>query len=376
LVTFAARTAEGRQAGRAARRELLSEIDWVWLAESLRKRRLLPALGPRILEIAGEDGDAGFADAVDHAMAAARPHALALMLVGARVTGALAAAGIAATPLKGPHLGEMIYGAPERRVSSDIDLLVAPHQLDQAVAVVRGMGYGAPADEVGAAGLPLLHFALEHPQMPTVELHWRIHWYEDRFAHERLVAPRGAAPGWRPAPADELASLLLFYARDGFVGLRLAVDLSAWWDSFGAAIEPRALDAVITAYPRLRRALLVSLAVAERVIGLPAARVATTPSRLRVRDRMAVRLADPSPRVGEAQQYADMGFVDGLLTPVSELGAFLRRQVFLSREVIAEYARLNDTFRAGGPISYALRVLARYSVSAARTLRTLHPDAS
>src|SRR5205814_8803590 len=100
---------------------------------------------------------------------------------------------------------------------------VAPEHLKRAVEVVRELGYARPTDYVDSSGLPLLHFALVHErdELPPVELHWRIHWYETRFARERLLAPDGA-PDWRPAPVDELAALLLFYARDGFTGLRQA----------------------------------------------------------------------------------------------------------------------------------------------------------
>ncbi len=50
-----------------------------------------------------------------------------------------------------------------------------------------------------------------------MELHWRVHWYERSFAHERLLPPTPDDPpqNWRPAPADELAALLLFYAGMG-----------------------------------------------------------------------------------------------------------------------------------------------------------------
>jgi hypothetical protein len=89
-------------------------------------------------------------------------------------------------------------------------------------------------------GLPLLHFVLVHErgELPPVELHWRVHWYERSFARERLLPPAVDPPGdWRPAPADELAALLLFYARDGFIDLRLASDLGAWWDVHGAELS-------------------------------------------------------------------------------------------------------------------------------------------
>ncbi len=219
---------------------LIAEVDWQRLAGTLQLRRLLTVLGPRILELAEERASDDFAQAVDQAVDAGRRHGAFLQLVSLRVMAMLARRGDSLRPrLKGPLLGEAIYGDPGRRLSSDIDLLVAPEQLQAAVEVVRGLGYGAPTDYVLEDGLPLLHFVLVHErgELPPVELHWRIHWYERSFARERLlpaaVDPRGE---WRPAPADELAALLLFYARDGFIDLRLASDLGAWWDVHGAEL--------------------------------------------------------------------------------------------------------------------------------------------
>ncbi len=211
----------------------------------------------------------------------------------------LADAGIRSVALKGPLLGESIYGDPGRRLSSDIDLLVPPEQLHTAVEVMRGLGYGAPADHVYDGGLPLLHFMLVHErgELPPVELHWRVHWYERSFARERLLPPAvDPLGGWRPAPADELAALLLFYARDGFVGLRLACDLGAWWDVYGAQLPPRPLDELLRAYPAFARVIPVAVQVAARVVGLPAARIVGEMPRLGLRGRMAVRLANPNPQ--------------------------------------------------------------------------------
>ena len=128
-------------------------------------------------------------------------------------------------------------------------------------------------------GLPLLHFALVHErgELPPVELHWRVHWYERSFARERLLPPAvDPLDDWRPAPADELAALLLFYARDGFVDLRLATDLGAWWDVYGAELPPGALDELLHSYPAFAHAIPVALRVAERLVGLPAARSSGT----------------------------------------------------------------------------------------------------
>jgi len=89
---------------------------------------------------------------------AGRRHGGFLQLVSLRAVAMLADAGIRSAALKGPLLGEAVYGDSGRRPSSDVDLLVPPEQLRAAVEVLRGLGYGAPGDYVDGRGLPLLHF--------------------------------------------------------------------------------------------------------------------------------------------------------------------------------------------------------------------------
>jgi len=367
-------------AGTAARRRAMSEragwmmedVDWSQLAVMLRLRKLLPILGPRILELAGGRASDNFAAAVEQALQAGRRQGAFLQLISLRLMAALADAGIRSTTLKGPLLGEAIYGDPGRRLSSDIDLLVSPEQLQTAVEVVHGLGYGAPTDYVHECGLPLLHFVLVHErgELPPVELHWRVHWYERSFARERLLPPAGDPPlDWRPAPADELAALLLFYARDGFVDLRLATDLSAWWDVYGAELPSGALDELLRTYPALARVVPVALTVAEKVVGLPAAQIIGEMPKLGLRDRMATRLADPNPHASRSQLHADMGFIDGLLTPLSGFGGFIRRQVLPPRAVLDDYAQRAPEWRAKSRLDYGLRVLARYGLAMTRMVR-------
>jgi hypothetical protein len=367
-------------AGTSERRSAFSEqasrwtelLDWAQLADNLRDRKLLPVLGPRILELAHGQASEGFVATVERATAATQRHGNFLLLMCERVMAALAEAQIRAGPLKGPVLAEAIYGDPGKRLSSDIDVLVAPEDLQAAVEVVRGLGYGPPTDRVGRDGLPLLHYALEHErgELPPVELHWRIHWYERTFAKERLLPPLDDHVKYRlPLPADELAALLLFYARDGFVDLRLATDLSTWWDAFGADVPIGALDDLVEVYPALSRAIRAAAEVSEKVVGLPAARLLDNPKKLGVRGAMAARLANPNPRTSRAQLYADMGFIDGLLMPPGNFTAFIRRQVLLPREVLNEYAQLTPQKHARSPLDYSLRVLVRYGVTAFRMLR-------
>jgi hypothetical protein len=367
-------------AGIAARRQdmreqvgvLTGEVDWSRLGETLRLRKLLPTLGPRILELAEDRASGGFASAVEEAIESGRRQGAFLQLVSLRVMAMLADAGIRSTALKGPLLGEAIYGDPGRRLSSDIDLLVAPEQLQTAVEVVRGLGYEAPTDHVEHSGLPKLHFVLVHErgELPPVELHWRIHWYERSFARERLLPPAVDPLGdWRSAPADELAALLLFYARDGFIDLRLATDLGAWWDVYGADLPSGALDELLFGYPALARVIPAAVSVAEKVAGLPAELIVGDARKLAIRERVAVRLANPNPHSSPSQLYADMGLIDGLLAPPGGFGAFVRRQLLPAPEVLDQQAQHGAKHRARSRMARFVGVLARYALTLTRLFR-------
>jgi len=372
VILLSAGTAKRRQDMRGQAGHMMGEVDWSRLAEMLRLRRLLPALGPRILELAGERASDDFAAAVEQAITAGRRQGAFLQIISLRVMAALAEAGIRSAALKGPLLGEAIYGDPGRRLSNDIDLLVSPEQLQAAVEVVCELGYGAPTDYVQACGLPLLHFVLVHErgELPPVELHWRVHWYERSFACERLLPPAvDSLDGWRPTPADELAALLLFYARDGFIDLRLASDLSAWWDVYGAELPPSALDELLRVYPALARVIPAAVKAAENTVGLPATQIIGHMPKLDLRERMAVRLANPNPHASQPQLYADIGLIDGLLMPRGGFGAFVRRQVILPPEVLDELDRRAPKQRARSSLGRGVGMLGRYGLTAARLVR-------
>jgi hypothetical protein len=373
LILLSAGTAARRRVMREHAMRLAEEIDWPQLSETLRSRKLLPALGPRILELTQGMAGADFAAGVDEAIEMGRRQSAFLQLVSLRLLAMLTDAGIRCAPLKGPLLSEAVHGDPGRRLSTDVDLLVAPEQLQAAMGVARELGYRGPTDHVGHDGLPLLHFALVHEraELPPLELHWRIHWYERDFACERLLPPAvNQAAGWRPALADELAALLLFYARDGFQGLRLATDLSAWWDAFGGQLWPGALNQIVRTYPALRRALVVAAAVGEKTVGIPASQIISNPSVERLRRSVAVRLADPDPHTSEPQLHADMGLIDLLLTPAGGFGSFVRRQLLPPRDVIEERARWTRDRSVSSRLGHGVRVLVRYGLTVVRLLRT------
>jgi Uncharacterised nucleotidyltransferase len=370
LILLSAGTTARRQATRAQSEELGGLVDWSLVAELLYSRRLLPLLGPRLLELAEGHADEGLAPRVAQALDAGRRRGVLLQLITERLMTALSGAGIRCTALKGPVLSQTLYGEPGRRPSADIDLLMAPEQLRDAIEVVREWGYCAPHDHVDEHGLPRLHFALvhEHGQLPPVELHWRIHWYERSFAVERLLAPNSdLGDAWRPAPIDEFTALLLFYARDGFIDLRHATDLGAHWDTFGSSLQPGALDELIRAYPALEHVILAAATVAERTVGIPLDRLTEHGAKLGRRGRLAVRLANPHPYGSRPQLYADMGLIDGLLAPPGGFRAFIKRQVVPPREVLHERAQ-KERRQAGSTLGHSVRVLARYGLSMTRLL--------
>jgi hypothetical protein len=374
IILLSAGTIARRKANRERLVKLTAAVDPTFLAEALGARRLLPTLGPRIEEMLGDAVDKDFHLRVQRAVEVGRRQGAFLEMISDQLAAALTAEGIRSSPLKGPKLSEFLYGDPGRRLASDIDLLVDPLELDQAVEVVREFGYGPPQDHVDRHGLPLLHFALLHEkgELPPVELHWRVHWYEDRFAIDRLLPPNaGRSESWRPATADEGAALLLFYARDGFVDLRLATDIGAWWDRNAGEVDPRGFDEILERYSSLRHPLLAAAAVADRVVGVPVEHAFGKPQRLRLRNRLAVRLANPNPHpdTRRSQIHADMGLVDGLLMPRGGFRSFFKRQVLLPREVLDDQdQRLGRSPRSR--LSHGARILARILFAGTRAVRS------
>jgi hypothetical protein len=372
LILLSATVASRRQALGERAEQLCEDVNWARLEDMLRLRRLLTRLGPRAIELADGRATKDFCASVDQAITAARHHSVFLQLVALRAIAMLADAGIRAAPLKGPLLGEAIYGDPGRRPSGDIDLLVAPRELNAAVGVIRKMSYAAPTDYVYNDGLPLLHLTLMHDrcELPPVEIHWRVHWYDRDFACERLLPPVADPLGqWRPAPTDELAALLLFYARDGFVDLRLAADLGAWWDVHGSDLPRGAMAELLDAYPGLGRVIPAATMAAGQVVGLPSSDIIGNTPSIGIRGRVAVRLANPHPQSNSRQLYAEIGLIDGLLAPRGGLGSFVRRNVLPPPAVLMQQARHAERPRPRTPLARGMGVLARYGLAMTRLLR-------
>ena len=370
LILLSAGTAARRQATQRQAKQLAGEVIGGELAATLRARRLLATLGPRILEVSDRDVPTEFAEAVARALTAGRRHSAYMALVGEQVTGILRDAGIRCSKLKGPALAKSIFDDPGRRLSNDVDVLIDAEQLDAAADALLAIGYRRLAGQhLDARGLPLLHLVLanERRELPQVELHWRIHWYEERFAREQLLPPAGdAAADWQPTPAAELVALQLFFARDGFAGLRHASDLSAWWDTHRGRLVPSAVTELSVEYRELARTIAAAASAAEQVVGIPSDEILVRHRTRGVRERTAACLADPHPDTGHRQLYAEMGLVDGLLTPPGGLHAFVRRQLLPPRVVLEQHAHDRAGKRRHTRPGRAVGMLARYAFALTR----------
>ena len=321
---------------RPTARSLLSRTDYDWLARALAERRLLPLIGSRAIEAGPDLVPESFRAMVHTARAATRAHGLAVEAATRRVIGLLAEAGIRALPLKGPLLAQDAHGDVGLRATHDVDVLVAAPELERAARLLQAAGFSAPTGSIGPGGLPPLHFELRHATLPPVELHWRVHWYEHAFSERLLAHATVASDGLpRAEPVDLVASLLLYFARDGFHGVRLASDIAAWWDREGTRLPPRFLEAHAQHYPGIAPALGAAALAVARLTGVPAVDWlgdAAAAIQRRRRLQTAARLAEWRQLGDRDQLKANISLVGGLVSPAGSLREFARRELTLPGE--------------------------------------------
>lgn len=362
LVLLAAGTAARRDASAGRMRDVLGRVEWDALLVELAVQRLVPLLGGRILCAAGGRAPAAFADAVRSDTDESRRAGGLMELATLRLAAALEAAGVANVPLKGPLLARSLHGDPGMRFSRDIDVLVAREDLGRAIAALEPLGWRPKH----GAGRPILHLTLTHAAgLPEVELHWRVHWYETEFSARALARAQPGPGGVRRLQGDgELAALLLYHARDGFAGLRHAIDAAAWWDAHAGAHDGVLLAQVVRDHPALTRALSASAMVLEQLVGVPADRLVPATPGLPWGGRRAAALANPLMRGKPQQITAEITLVDCLLTPPGQRGAFVRRRVLVGPDDLPANTAPRPLVLARA--EHILRVLRRLSLALVR----------
>lgn len=344
---------------------LAGSADLDLLAALMARQLLFPLLGTRLLEAAPEQAEPVLGKRLEEALDLARRRGVQVELLALQLQADLEGMGIPALPLKGTALARNLYGDPGLRIGQDIDLLVGAGDLDRAVETLGRRGFrrsDSPYDNPGRLHVGLVH---ERGELPPVEVHWRIHWYEDAFSEAMLERSEQAPEGRRAAAADELAALLLFFSRDGLMGLRLATDVAAWWDSYGSSAEGPMLDQICVEAPDLRGALSAAADGLERLVGIRAkAIISSRPARWRC--RTAIRMANWTVTGDLDQIGANLTLVDWLLAPPGGGWSFVRRVLFPpSAQLSAMYGLAPSAIwkRAFWRLAHGPKLLVRYLIA-------------
>jgi Uncharacterised nucleotidyltransferase len=344
---------------------LARRADLDLLAALMARQLLFPLLGTRLVEAAPEQVTPTLKRRLDRALDLARRRGAQVELLALQLQADLDRAGILALPLKGTSLARNLYGDPGLRITQDIDILVGADDLDRAAGVLGHRGYrrsDGAYDNPGRLHLGLRH---ERSELPPVEVHWRIHWYENAFSRAMLERSEPAPEGRRARSADELAALLLFFSRDGLMGVRLAADVAAWWDAYGSSGGAPVLDQVCVEAPDLRDALSAAAVGLERLVGVRAE--AIVPSRpARWRSRTAIRMANWTVTGNLDQIGANLTLVDWLLAPPGGGWSFVRRVLIPpSAQISAMYGLSPSAVwrRAFWRLAHCPKLLVRYLIA-------------
>jgi hypothetical protein len=168
--------------------------------------------------------------------------------------------GLKVISLKGPWLGERIYGDAALRSYSDLDFLVKPSDWNAVEDLLRDLGYSprGPANDLNREwerGWVHLepHFRLENPYDFTWDL-------EQVWARAQLSEFHGV-PGWLLAPEDEVAYLSTHAVSHCFERLSLLLDLRT---AFREIPLPDELPFPNEA-SELQNAIVISRILAERL---------------------------------------------------------------------------------------------------------------
>lgn len=174
------------------------------------------------------------------------------------VLDALGAAAIDVLVLKGALLARTVYPAPEARIRTDIDLLVASKAVEDACAALRGIGF-APSYEVHG-GPPMTQAQwLRRGDSPihAVDLHWDLSnrpLLKDRFEFQALLARSVEVPGSARPVGGLCAEDALLHAGAHYFGHHRGefrpdqwlLDMDLLWRSLGEGGAERVAEAALS----------------------------------------------------------------------------------------------------------------------------------
>jgi hypothetical protein len=250
----------GEEASREIRGVCAGPMDWDYLLDAAYRLGARAQLGDAIRG-AGAIVPAGVRAACQEALT----RGVMRFMVAARVMEdlrrALHGVGIRFLVLKGLPLASEIYRQPGLRPIGDLDILVAPGDLDRALGVLRGLGYEMPAGSLSVEFYRRHHFHLTLLKdgwygMP-VELHWDTQPY---FSLSRIPP----AEFWASARPLGMEGLDLVVPGREETFLYLAQHLMRHVLSFGANTREDPVGALLEPARRGRLAWIADLALLAR----------------------------------------------------------------------------------------------------------------
>lgn len=208
-----------------------------------------------------------------------------------RILHALHRQGISPVLLKGSALREVVYDDATERSMGDLDVLVAPLEIDPTLSVLRGAGYTSGPEEVMEAyRRHHFHYQLYHPRGFIVELHWALSeppphpgLNTEAFLARATTALRGSNPPVRvPSPEDLVLHVVSQNADDAFGLLRRVADLDRIlvqspqldWTYVARAAKDAGLDIVLAVSLRLSELMLHTKVPVRLAAGLGLPRTA------------------------------------------------------------------------------------------------------
>lgn len=141
LLCLAARRPQSAENTKMLRDAIATGPDWRVVLEAAQRHRLVPLIFASLQDCGSGSVLPEIIAALRHQTVTDVGRSLAQLAEIERLSKAMAAAEIRVLVLKGVVLSSQIYGDTSLRSARDIDLLVAPEQLDDADKVLVGAGY-------------------------------------------------------------------------------------------------------------------------------------------------------------------------------------------------------------------------------------------
>jgi hypothetical protein len=193
-------------------------------------------------------------------------------------------AGLVPVVLKGPILGERLYGDPLIRFWSDVDVLIAPADIEPVSGLLQSMGYRQLAGPIGQyERAHSHHLTFHHDKLPMLEAHFRLMVDFGATIPAESFLERAIAYKTRDgmmcrvlAPEDELFFLCLHAAHHQFVRFAWLYDIWTflraherldWAFVFGRAERLDAGEAILYSAELLHRRLGVAIPMPARTPG-------------------------------------------------------------------------------------------------------------